>query len=169
MDDQVQGVVERRDGGDDPDRLDDRERSPIGARRFQAHWNFAAGHDAQFVDGIAHAVDRAVDLDECIGKRLAALTRDLAAEMLALALHQPSQPAENLDPPIGFQPRVTVGEEPSGGLYLAVERRRVVAVEPRDRRLIECLDDFDQMALRSLRRGRAASVCLRRPSSLRQG
>jgi hypothetical protein len=38
------------------------------------------------------------------GRRFAALTCNLSVEMLALALHQPSQLPENRDPLVGFQP-----------------------------------------------------------------
>jgi hypothetical protein len=105
-------MIERRDGGDYPDRLDDREGPPIDARRRQPHRDFLASHDAQLVGCIPHAVDGTIGFDQRISQWLAALTRDLAPEMLALALHQPSQLPEKLDPLMGFQPSSAVGEEP---------------------------------------------------------
>jgi len=85
MDDQVQGVIERGDGGGEPDRFESREGPPIDARRRQPHQNFpAAAHDAQLVHCIAYAVNGAVGFDQRIGQWLTALTRDLATEMLAL-------------------------------------------------------------------------------------
>ena len=88
MDDQIQGVIESRDGGDDADRLPDREGPPIDARRRQPHRNFSASHDAQLLGGVAHAVDSAVRFDQRVAERLAALARNLTSKMLALAFHQ---------------------------------------------------------------------------------
>src|SRR5438067_916176 len=85
----------------------------------------------------------AIGFDQRIGQWLAALARDLAPEMLALALHQLSQLSENLDPLMGFQPSAAVGEQPSGSLDLAVERRPIVALEPSNRRPVESLNDLN--------------------------
>ena len=115
MDDQIQRVIEGRDGGDDADRLEDREGPPICARRRQPHRDFPPGHDAQLVGGVAHAVDGAVGFDQRVGQRLAPLARDLTSEMLALAFHQFCELAEDLDPLMRLQPCAPVREEPSGG------------------------------------------------------
>lgn len=42
-----------------------------------------------------------------------------------------------------FQPRAPICKEPSGGLDLAVELRRIVAVKLGDRRPIKSLNDLD--------------------------
>jgi hypothetical protein len=44
---------------------------------------------------------------------------------------------------MGFEPSAAVGEQPSGGFDLAVERRPIVALEPSNRRPIESLNDLD--------------------------
>jgi hypothetical protein len=143
MDDQIEGMVERRDRGNDADRLDDREGPPVDACGRQPHRDFPATHDTQLFGCIAHPVDGAVGFDQRIRQWLAALSRDLAAEMVAHAFHQRRRVPEDLDPMMRFQPRTPVGEEPPGGLDLAVERRRVVAVEPSNRRPFKRLDDLD--------------------------
>ena len=104
MDDEIQGMIECRDGGDDADRLDDREGPPIDARRRQPHRDFPASHDAQHVGGIAHAVDGAIGFDQRVGERLAALARDLTSKMLALDLHQDRELSEDLDTLMRLQP-----------------------------------------------------------------
>jgi hypothetical protein len=44
---------------------------------------------------------------------------------------------------MGFEPSAAVGEQPSGGFDLAVERRPIVALEPSNRRPIESLNDLN--------------------------
>ena len=143
MDNQIQGVIESRNGGDDTDRLSDREGPPINARRRQPQRNFSAGHDAQLVGGIAHAVDGAIGFDQSIGQRLAALARDLTSEMLTLALHQYCKLPEDLDTLMRFQPCIRISEEPSGGFDLVIERRGVVAFKSGNGRAIESLNDIN--------------------------
>ena len=130
VDDEIQGMIECRDGGDDADRLDDREGPPIDARRRQPHRDFPASHDAQLVGGIAHAVDGAIGFDQRVGKRLAALARDLTSKMLALALHQDRELPEDLDTSDAVSAtQCRSAKSRRGGLDLALERRRIVAIK----------------------------------------
>src|SRR5271156_6140342 len=80
MHDQIQRVVERRDGGDDPDRLKSRKGPPIGARGSQPHGDFSTSHDTQLIGCAAYAVDRTVCFNQRIGQWLAAFARNLPAE-----------------------------------------------------------------------------------------
>jgi hypothetical protein len=107
-------VIESGNRRNHSDRFEHGEGMPIVARRRQSHRDFAPGTDPQFVDRVPHAGDRAVDLDESVRQWLAALARDLAAEMLALPCHQYRKPAQDVRPLMRLEPSVAVGELPLG-------------------------------------------------------
>jgi len=98
MHDQVERVIERRDRGDHADRLADRECPAILRRSGEAHRDLAAAEVAQLVGPIAHAVDRARDLDRRIGIRFAALACDQPREALALHVETFRQVLQDRDP-----------------------------------------------------------------------
>jgi len=64
-------------------------------------------------------------------------------EMLAFALHQSCELAQNIDLLVRLEPPAAVGEHPPRTLDLAFEGCGVVAADLRNRRPVECLNDLD--------------------------
>ena len=72
--------------------------------------------------GVAHAVHRAIDFDQGVTQRLAALTRDLEREPVALAgnaIGDPGQDRHPLVPPATSDPRSTESRRPPLRAFLS--------------------------------------------------
>ena len=108
MDNQIQGMVEGRNGYDHAKRFVNGEGPAVDARWGNSHGDFPSARGAQHFGSIAHAVDRTANLHDRVCKWLAALAGDLAAEMFALALYEGS--LEYLDPLVRLQPAVAIAK-----------------------------------------------------------
>ena len=146
VDDQVQRMVEGRNGHHHADRLLDGEGPAAGAGGGEAHGHFMAGEVAHLAGGVAHAIDGARHLHPGIGQRLAALARDQAGKLLVPPLDQAAEPAQDVDALMRLQPAVAVAEYLHRRGELGLHRRFVIGVHLCDRRTVIGLHDVEHWA-----------------------
>ena len=149
MHDEIQRMIERRNRGDDPNRLLGGESPSIGAAGGKPHRNFATREIAQLIGSVEYAVDRAGGFDDRIRQRLAALSCDLSREMIAPRFQQRCKPPQDSDSFMRLQPAIPIAKGLRGGLQFGFKRRFIIRFDRCDRCTVKGLHNLKHRPPRS--------------------
>jgi hypothetical protein len=142
MDDQVERMVERRDRGDDTDRLPGGESPAAIARRREPHRDLPAGEVADFLGRIAQAVDSTDRLEPGVRQRLPAFLRDEPRKRVQPLSQQHRCADQSRATLMRLQGAVAILHEPERRLQLGLERGGVIGRDLLDQRPVIGLNDL---------------------------